>query len=521
MCQLSYASSKVEVIKVAGSGVQGFQDGMALEAQFYQPSLVTCERNGDGIYVLDGVSIRHIANGRVETITSLWDCKDQLEPYGLDGEARIWSFHFGDLQWSGDNLYLSGLMFKKDVKGPLPNLSPQSYNWTREGFTYNVFFEIDPDKRSMKLLRADVAYCNIVPRTGVYPSGLWDSRPDLIPQSNGTALYAYYFFVCIPKIQPLSDGSFLVMKTEDKGIEMNGESHWIAKWYPDGHEEKLYNLTKMPGRYYEWNPVPNTKTSPGPGGNIEAVALPIDDNTIWLTDGENITILDLKTGERSNDWKIKNFMSGDALQVRGRKIGDRLYFLDHKGIWTVEKDGAATRIVDIRYLNYGGKVLGYDVDSQGNLVVGNYQFSTIDKFSLEEAQLAQEGFVYLNKKAVMSTEGNVGSYSMFGRIVPGEAQLDTDILKILNLTYERLYYPEDGNYRIYHPSGRNIKIPTASSGGLGIKLSDLIKAYNSISVLKLEGKWDGKNLYLYTTGTEDSHNDNGAPRTIYGLPAYD
>ncbi|MCL6560437.1 MAG: hypothetical protein K6U74_16925, partial [Firmicutes bacterium] len=187
----AYANT-VTVERIAGTGVHGqYVDGPASEAQFYQPTLVVWDRDGDGVYALDGVSIRRIEGGQVETITSLWKIKDQLDEYGLGDEATIWSFRYGNMNWYGDKLYLSGLMFKKDVK-PLPNLSPQSSAWTREGFTWNVFFEIDPATSSMRLLRADKAYCNIVPRRGNYISGLWDSRPDLIPHE-GKFLYAYYF----------------------------------------------------------------------------------------------------------------------------------------------------------------------------------------------------------------------------------------------------------------------------------------------------------------------------------------
>ena len=506
--------ASVSVERMAGQG-PGYVDGPGEDAKFSMASLVLWDKNGKDAYVLDGVSLRYIADGQVKTITSLWQATEQLAPYGLDGEARIWSFRYGNMVWGGDKIYLSGLMFKKDVKGPLTNLTPESSNWTREGFTYNVFFEIDPAAGDIKLLRADKAYCNIAPRNGNYIQGIWDKRPDLT--FNGSnALYVYYFFVPVPKIQPMGD-SFLVVKSTDPGEEDNNQQFWLAKWNKDGSEEILFNLNKLAHRYHEWDPIPNTKPT-SPFGLIDVIAFPGDD-TIYLTDGVNSSALNIFTGEVS-DWISDRFVQ-DGVMMKGKMKDGYIYFLDNTGIWTVSPGGATTRPVEAKYLDYSGNIFGYDINSKGEIIVANYTKGTIDMFKLSDLDVVRSHWIYLNNKQVRQTIwGNATLVEEYnGKVYIGIKAI-TELFTTLSISSNQ------STLKMYHNSGRSItisltRIEHEHNTSYKAELDEFIDAYNSISPLKIEGKYLNDDLYLNTTGTENSHDNNGAPDMMYGIPVYE
>lgn len=526
------AWSEVEVNRLAGTPWEkGFQDGLIHQSKVYQPNLVLWDNCDNGAYFLDGVSVRKTKNGQVSTVISIWDAKDQLAQYGLDNDAAIWSFQRGSWHWLGDNIYLSGLMFKKDVQGPLDYLTPRSYDWTREGYTYNVFFKISPSTKSIKLLHCDKAFLNISPRSGNYIGGIWDSRPDLtrIPgRVDSPWLYVYYFFVTIPAIQPLDDGSFITFKMEEYGEKVNNEHFFVVKWWPDGREEKIMEINRnvLPNQYYEFTPVPNTKFTPPKGGLIQCRVLPITEDIIMLTDGINYTWMNIKTREIRDDlWYVNRIFGGDdpgaELKLeKGQMANGKVYFLDNNGIWCIN-DHAAYNVVFAKNLApYGGKIMSYDI-KDNKVLLGNYTQRTVDSFKISSDTGNLGEGIYLNGKLISTSHIFIDNKRYLTPFKNDYVVDFRDLARALRIeTDSRIY---DIKYHtIFDYSGRQGQFCTFD-GDCSIK--EFMQVLNKVSVMKydyeIQEAGQGKyRLIITTTGTENfQEEEKKGPPVIYGLPA--
>ena len=105
------------VVTIAGSGGQGFQDGPALEARFFQPKSIVVDDN-DVVFVADYENhrIRKIENGQVTTVAGSGSASDGVGPALSSGLHRPRDICIG----TDGTLYFVDLMNHK-VKKLTPN----------------------------------------------------------------------------------------------------------------------------------------------------------------------------------------------------------------------------------------------------------------------------------------------------------------------------------------------------------------------------------------------------------------
>lgn len=388
-----------EIVHFAGNGwaPPAIVDGSLTEAVFHAPMGIVSDEKGV-LWVWDTVSLRRIADGKVETVASLWDLEEELRPYKLDSTQAIMSFNLATIDTYKDTVYISGMMFRQDRRLDPDSVAPNKCSYCRfwyMGDVYNVLLKYQDGKLSI----VDLSWA----RSQGYDER-WRYDFDERGKALNGSLYAYHWMTLWPRFSINDDGTIYMVRRRDEWDDdpfhrasepTNLNFHEIVR-IRDGKVEPILRESaySVSGSATDWNN-PYVLSSIKGWKNHYAVVSP-DEKTAIVYTGERGRVY--KVDLTGNPVYNKSYHpeipkevigTGTAAALHPRKFNGALYFLDETGIWRPMTDHTwLDRVLDTDKIQEGWqhiKVPDWAITPDGTVYLISYETSTIvkiDNFSL-------------------------------------------------------------------------------------------------------------------------------------------
>lgn len=265
------------------------------------------EVSKDGLFVLDGTTIKRINGKKIETFFEIKDLSKVL-PNELNNPTITNTFLLTQMHYLNGRLYVSGLVYKntEDEKKRMDNQFIA-------GETHTVVFSVKDKKPD--LIHTSLAYHNKVHKNGDLYETV-NGLPDNMFVSDYGILVAFGRHVNKPRFTMTKDNE-LIFVAQREGERM--DLYVDVYKYKDKQEELLYTHRVYDEEYV----IPSLKG--------DELTLYYEINNQY--DDYNIKTINLKTKKETNI-----MVPDELLLERPLEINGQMYFLNNDGIYKIWKD---------------------------------------------------------------------------------------------------------------------------------------------------------------------------------------
>lgn len=413
-----------------------YVDGPALEAQFSWPLALKVDReHGDVIYVVDGPNLRRVANGRVDTVASLFKDQEILASYGLNTKPGVQSFFPGPPMIRDDGIYIPALMFKAGFE---KEFVPEMYN--KYGDVYAFIFRVR--QGHFEIFSAKWIGTALEHLWGGYDESTGESFfPALSVPGSNLKVYFPYYHKTTPRLFDAYGRLYLLCDTAEDKYDYIPPSH-LFEVTATGQLKDICIVNTYP-LYGRFGMAAYHKISPRHSAILPGKA----PGQFFFADGNN----SISTFSAA-DGTVRLYCDHirDALDIYQYPniVGDTVYFLNSDGIFRMLEDGNLTKVIGSQEIDYGawpkiGYISAWDMDSQGNAIILDFTNRAVRRINLPRVIPA----------SILSINGQMTGAPI---IRPGNR-----VLVPLNILVDKLIpggYMEDvrtvrdayGDYRVFH-----------------------------------------------------------------------